>query len=331
MSKSVRLALSTGEPAGVGPEVSLAATKAFVAAYADVEVSLFGDRQLFANEALPPQIQISHIPLNHPPQPGVLNSANAQYVLSLIRTASDSCRVGQHHALVTAPVQKSILDTPQSPFTGHTEFLADLDQQHQVVMMLCGEIPQALSGKGQAIALRVALATTHLPIRQVSGAIQFESLLKTLRIMQADLQTRFGIAKPRIAVTGLNPHAGEDGHLGREEHEVIIPVIEAAKHEGILTSGPYPADTLFHADRLHSFDAVLAMYHDQGLAPFKFASFTEGVNVTLGLSYIRTSVDHGTALDIAGQGRADWRSMFAALRLARELALKKLNHDASSS
>ncbi len=331
MSKSVKLALSTGEPAGVGPEVSLAAAKAFVAAYADVEVSLFGDRQLFANEALPPQIQISHIPLNHPSQSGVLNSANAQYVLSLIRTASDSCRVGQHHALVTAPVQKSILDTPQSPFTGHTEFLADLDHQHQVVMMLCGEIPQALSGKGQAIALRVALATTHLPIRQVAGAIQFESLLKTLRIMQADLQARFGIAKPRIAVTGLNPHAGEDGHLGREELEVIIPVIEAAKHEGILAFGPYPADTLFHADRLYSFDAVLAMYHDQGLAPFKFASFTEGVNITLGLSYIRTSVDHGTALDIAGQGRADWRSMFAALRLARELALTKLKHDASSS
>ncbi len=331
MSKSVKLALSTGEPAGIGPEVSLAAAKAFVAAYADVEVSLFGDRQLFANEVLLSQIQISHTPLNNPPQFGVLDSANAQYVLSVIRAASESCRVGQHHALVTAPVQKSILDTPQSPFTGHTEFLADLDHQHQVVMMLCGEIPQEFSGKGQAIALRVALATTHLPIRQVSGAIQFESLLNTLRIMQADLKTRFGIAKPRIAVTGLNPHAGEDGHLGREEHEVIIPVIEAAKHEGILASGPYPADTLFHADRLHSFDAVLAMYHDQGLAPFKFASFTEGVNVTLGLSYIRTSVDHGTALDIAGQGRADWRSMFAALRLARELALTKLNHDASSS
>ena len=331
MSKFVKLALSTGEPAGIGPEVSLAAAKAFVAAHADVQISLFGDRQLFSNDALPPQIQIAHIPLNHPPQSGVLDLANAQYVLSLIRAASDSCRVGEHHALITAPVQKSVLDTPEHPFTGHTEFLADLDQQHQVVMMLCGEIPGALSGKEQAIALRVALATTHLPISQVAGAIGFESLFNTLRIMQQDLQARFGIAKPRIAVTGLNPHAGEDGHLGREEHEVIIPVIEAAKHEGILTSGPYPADTLFHADRLHSFDAVLAMYHDQGLAPFKFASFTEGVNVTLGLSYIRTSVDHGTALDIAGQGRADWRSMFAALRLARELALTKLNYDASST
>jgi 4-hydroxythreonine-4-phosphate dehydrogenase len=331
MSKSVKLALSTGEPAGIGPEVSLAAAKAFVAAYADVEISLFGDRQLFANEVLPPQIQISHIPLNLPPRPGVLNSANAQYVLSLIRSASDSCRIGQHHALITAPVQKSILDTPQHPFTGHTEFLAKLDQQHQVVMMLCGEIPRALSGKGQAIPLRVALATTHLPISQVAGAIQFDSLFNTLRIMQVDLQVRFGIAKPLIAVTGLNPHAGEDGHLGREELEVIVPVIEAAKQQGILVSGPYPADTLFHVDRLHSFDAVLAMYHDQGLAPFKFVSFTEGVNVTLGLSYIRTSVDHGTALDIAGQGKADWHSMFAALQLARELALTKLNHDASST
>ncbi len=331
MSKSVKLALSTGEPAGIGPEVSLAAAKAFVAAYADVEISLFGDRQLFANEVLPPQIQISHIPLNHLPQPGVLNSANAQYVLSLIRAASDSCRISQHHAFITGPVQKSILDTPQSPFTGHTEFLAELDQRRQVVMMLCGEIPKALTGKERAIPLRVALATTHLPITKVAQAIQFESLLNTLRIMQRDLQARFGITRPKIAVTGLNPHAGEGGHLGREELEVIIPAIEAAKQEGILASGPYPADTLFHADRLPSFDAVLAMYHDQGLAPFKFASFTEGVNVTLGLSYIRTSVDHGTALDIAGQGKADWRSMFAALRLARELAITKLNHDASST
>jgi 4-hydroxythreonine-4-phosphate dehydrogenase len=331
MNKFVKLALSTGEPAGIGPEVSLAAAKAFVAAHTNVEISLFADRQLFVNEVLPPQIQIAHIPLNHPPQSGVLNSANAQYVLSLIRSASDSCRVGHHHALITAPVQKSILDTTQSPFMGHTEFLADLDQQHQVVMMLCGEIPQILSGKGQAIPLRVALATTHLPITRVADAIQFEPLLNTLRIMQHDLQVRFGIAKPRIAVTGLNPHAGEHGHLGREELEVIIPVIDAAKQEGILAFGPYPADTLFHVDRLHSFDAVLAMYHDQGLAPFKFASFTEGVNVTLGLSYIRTSVDHGTALDIAGQGKADWRSMFAALRLARELALTKLNHNASST
>jgi 4-hydroxythreonine-4-phosphate dehydrogenase len=331
MNKFVKLALSTGEPAGIGPEVSLTAAKAFVAAHSDVEISLFGDRQLFENEVLPPQIQISHIPLNHPPQPGVLDQTNAQYVLSVIRAASDSCRVGQHHALITAPVQKSILDTPQSPFTGHTEFLAELDQQPQVVMMLCGEIPQALTGKERAIPLRVALATTHLPITQVAGAIQFESLLNTLRIMQADLQVRFGISRPQIAVTGLNPHAGEDGHLGREELEVIIPVIEAAKQEGILAFGPYPADTLFHADRLHSFDAVLAMYHDQGLTPFKFASFAEGVNVTLGLSYIRTSVDHGTALDIAGQGKADWRSMFAALRLARELALTKLKNDASST
>jgi 4-hydroxythreonine-4-phosphate dehydrogenase len=331
MSKFVKLALSTGEPAGIGPEVSLAAAKAFVAAYKDVEITLFGDQQLFSGEVLPTQIQITHIPLNHPSQPGVLNLANAQYVVSVIRTASESCRAGQHHALITAPVQKSILDTPQSPFTGHTEFLADHDHRHQVVMMLCGEIPRALSGNGEAIALRVALATTHLPISQVAGAIQFESLLNTLRIMQADLQVRFGIAGPRIAVTGLNPHAGEDGHLGQEELEVIIPVIEAAKEEGILASGPYPADTLFHADRLIPFDAVLAMYHDQGLDTFKFASFTEGVNVTLGLSYIRTSVDHGTALNIAGQGKADWRSMFAALRLARELALTKLNHDASGT
>ncbi len=329
MNKFVKLALSTGEPAGIGPEVSLAAAKAFASAHADVEITLFGDRQLFANAILPSKIQIHHIPLGAPSQFAVLNPVNAHYVLSVIKAASESCRSGQHDALITAPVQKSILDSPQSGFIGHTEFLADLDQKRQVVMMLCGEIPQAFSGKAQAIALRVALATSHLPITQVAGAIQFESLLNTLRIMQADLQTRFGIARPQIAVTGLNPHAGEDGHLGREELEVIIPVIEAANKEGILALGPYPADTLFHAERLHQFDAVLAMYHDQGLTPFKFASFTQGVNVTLGLSYIRTSVDHGTALDIAGQGKADWQSMFAALRLARELAIRKMNSNAS--
>lgn len=331
MSKLVKLAVSTGEPAGIGPEVSVAAAKAFVSSHLDTEITLFGDRQLFSNKALLPKIQISHIPLGEPSQFGVLNPANTNYVLAVIKTASQSCQAGLHDALITAPVQKSILDSPQSPFTGHTEFLADLDHKKQVVMMLCGEIPQALSGGTELTRLRVALATTHLPIAKVASAIQSDSLLNALRIMQHDLQSNFGIARPRIAVTGLNPHAGEDGHLGLEEQEVITPAIDAAQQEGIEATGPYPADTLFHVDRLQKFDAILAMYHDQGLTPFKFVSFTQGVNVTLGLSYIRTSVDHGTALDIAGQGKADWHSMFAALTLARELALKRISRDASST
>lgn len=331
MSRSVKLAVSTGEPAGIGPEVSVAAAKVFVSRYPDVEVTLFGDQDLLSKETLPVKIQIAHLPLKEPAQSGVLNPKNANYVLSVIQAASRSCQIGQSDALITAPVQKSVLDTREHPFTGHTEFLAELDQKQQVVMMLCGEIPKALTSTHSPIALRVGLATTHLPLAEVPKAIQFDSLLNTLRIMQHDLQSRFGIRNPQIAVTGLNPHAGEDGHLGHEEQIVIIPVIHAARQEGIHVTGPHPADTLFHADRLQKYDAVLAMYHDQGLAPFKFASFTQGVNVTLGLSYIRTSVDHGTALDIAGQGKADFHSMLSALSLARELAMTKLERHASST
>jgi 4-hydroxythreonine-4-phosphate dehydrogenase len=325
MNSPIKLAVSTGEPAGIGPEVSVNAAKEFVALHSDVTVTLFGDQQLFIKESLPAQIQIAHVPLHQPFHFGVLNPENANYVLTVIQMASQSCQQARHHALITAPVQKSILDTPDFKFTGHTEFLARLDHQKQVVMMLCGEIPQALTHKDSAIALRVALATTHLPLGQVASAIQFDSLITTLRILQTDLKSRFGISNPRIAVAGLNPHAGEDGHLGREEREVVSPVIRAAQAEGINATGPYPADSLFRADRLKEYDVVLAMYHDQGLAPFKFVSFMQGVNVTLGLSYIRTSVDHGTALDIAGQGKADWHSMLAAFALARELAMHKKN------
>lgn len=331
MNSTVKLAISTGEPAGIGPEVSIAAANAFIADNPHTKITLYGDRSLLQSQSLASQIQIAHIPLIKPNQIGRLNPENAPYVLSVIQESSEACRSGVHDALITAPVQKSILSRPSLEFSGHTEFLAQLDGKDQVVMMLCGEISDPKSEDKKPFSLRVALASTHLPIQQVAQSIQYKSLLQTIRIIHSDLQTRFGIASPIIMVTGLNPHAGEDGHLGREEIDTIIPAIKAAQVEGIKISGPFPADTLFNPARLQAADAVLAMYHDQGLAPFKFATFTEGVNVTLGLSYIRTSVDHGTALDIAGHDKADWHSMYAALNLAQELTLRQKRFNASGT
>ena len=331
MNSTVKLAISTGEPAGIGPEVSIAAANAFIADNPHTKITLYGDRSLLQSQSLVSQIQIAHIPLIKPNQIGRLNPENAPYVLSVIQGSSEACRSGVHDALITAPVQKSILSRPSIEFSGHTEFLAQLDGKDQVVMMLCGEISDPKSEDKKSFPLRVALASTHLPIQQVAQSIQYKSLLQTIRIIHSDLQTRFGIASPIIMVTGLNPHAGEDGHLGREEIDTIIPAINAAQVEGIKISGPFPADTLFNPARLQAADAVLAMYHDQGLAPFKFATFTEGVNVTLGLSYIRTSVDHGTALDIAGHDKADWHSMYAALNLAQELTLRQKRFNASGT
>ena len=331
MNSTVKLAISTGEPAGIGPEVSIAAANAFIANNPHSKITLYGDRSLLQSQSLVSQIQIAHIPLIKPNQIGRLNPENAPYVLSVIQGSSEACRSGVHDALITAPVQKSILSRPSLEFSGHTEFLAQLDGKDQVVMMLCGEISDPKSEDKKSFPLRVALASTHLPIQQVAQSIQYKSLLQTIRIIHTDLQTRFGIASPIIMVTGLNPHAGEDGHLGREEIDTIIPAINAAQVEGIKISGPFPADTLFNPARLQAADAVLAMYHDQGLAPFKFATFTEGVNVTLGLSYIRTSVDHGTALDIAGHDKADWHSMYAALNLAQELTLRQKRFNASGT
>ena len=331
MNSTVKLAISTGEPAGIGPEVSIAAANAFIADNPHTKITLYGDRSLFQSQSLASQIQIAHIPLIKPNQIGRLNPENAPYVLSVIQGSSEACRSGVHDALITAPVQKSILSRPSIEFSGHTEFLAQLDGKDQVVMMLCGEISDPKSEDKKPFSLRVALASTHLPIQKVAQSIQYKSLLQTIRIIHSDLQTRFGIASPIIMVTGLNPHAGEDGHLGREEIDTIIPAIKAAQAERIKVSGPFPADTLFNPARLQVADVVLAMYHDQGLAPFKFATFTEGVNVTLGLSYIRTSVDHGTALDIAGHDKADWHSMYAALNLAQELTLRQKRFNASGT
>ena len=253
-------------------------------------------------------VSVIDIPLAAPVTPGRLDAANASHVLAMLDRAIDGCIAGEFAAMVTAPLQKSVLNDAGIPFTGHTEYLAERTRTPQVVMLLAGG------------GLRVALATTHLALAQVPVAIKPELLRSVLRILDADLRKRFGIAAPRILVSGLNPHAGESGYLGREEIEVITPVIEALKREGLRLEGPFPADTLFTPRVLAQGDAVLAMYHDQGLPVLKHAAFGEAVNVTLGLPIIRTSVDHGTALDRAGTGDVDAGSLHAAIALAFEMA-----------
>jgi 4-hydroxythreonine-4-phosphate dehydrogenase len=262
-----------------------------------------GDRELL--QGFP---QVEHVPLARARVAGKLDPANSRYVLALLERAVRGCLAGEYHAMVTAPVQKSVINDAGIAFTGHTEFLAQQARAEHVVMMLVGG------------ALRVALATTHLALKDVPGAISRESLVKTLRVLDHDLRARFRIAKPRILVSGLNPHSGESGHLGSEDMEVIAPAIQQSISLGIDASGPIPADTLFVPDRLKNADAVLAMYHDQGLPVLKYASFGRGVNVTLGLPFVRTSVDHGTALDLAGTGKADAGSLIEAVKLAIELA-----------
>ena len=292
------IALTSGEPAGIGPELCerIAAEK-FAA-----RLVLIGDRSLFKSG------EVDHIPLRRPRVPGKLDTANSPYVLALLDRAIAGCLAGEFDAMVTAPVQKSVINDAGIAFTGHTEYLAEHAGVAHVVMMLVGG------------GLRVALATTHLALSDVPRAIQRDDLLKTLRVLHADLQKRFHIAHPRILVAGLNPHSGEGGHFGHEDADVIAPAIAEAKAAGIDASGPLPADTLFVPHRLKGADAVLAMYHDQGLPVLKYASFGEGVNVTLGLPFVRTSVDHGTALDVAGTGRADPGSLIEAVNLAIQLA-----------
>ena len=262
-------------------------------------------------------MHLEHIALREKTNAGELNRANSQYVLHLIDRAIDGCQSKEFAAMVTAPVHKGVINDAGINFTGHTEYLAGKTATPQVVMMLVGSRTPVLP------VLRVALATTHLALKDVPAAITHESLLRTLRILHADLKDKFGIPKPRIVVSGLNPHAGEGGYLGREEIDVIIPVVEKLKAEGMLLEGPLPADTLFTPRHLQHADAVLAMYHDQGLPVLKFASFGEGVNVTLGLPIIRTSVDHGTALDLAGSGKIETGSMMAAIHLAVQLARRR--------
>jgi 4-hydroxythreonine-4-phosphate dehydrogenase len=322
-----RIALTSGEPAGVGPELCLAIAREKL----DCELVCLGDHTLLAARASalkwpvalaeydagvraqhsPDRLNVLHVPLGTPSAPGKLDPANARYVLDLIDRATDGAVAGEFDAIVTAPVQKSVINDAGIPFTGHTEYLAERTRAALPVMMLATE------------DLRVALATTHLPLKDVSAAITVESLCQVLGILDHDLRQWWGLNSPRIAVCGLNPHAGESGHLGTEEINVIAPAIARMRERGINVTGPVPADTAFVPARLAEYDAVLAMYHDQGLPVIKHSGFERAVNVTLGLPILRTSVDHGTALDLAGTGKADHRSLAAAIRLAVGLAARR--------
>ena len=320
------IAVTPGEPAGIGPDLCVALAfapppGARLVIVGDPDVLVERSRLLGrpvvvrtwqpGTAAMPAPagtLDVAVVRTAAPVQAGRLDAANARYVLDTISSAVRGCLSGSFDALVTAPVHKGVINDAGLPFTGHTEMLAELTGTPRVVMMLVGG------------GLRVALATTHLPLAAVPAAITVPSLTCTLRILDAALRRDFGIAHPRILVSGLNPHAGEGGHLGREEIDVIAPVIGALQAEGIDARGPLPADTLFNPDRLADCDAVLAMFHDQGLPVLKYASFGAGVNVTLGLPIIRTSVDHGTALDLAGSGRAHDGSLREAVALAIDLA-----------
>jgi 4-hydroxythreonine-4-phosphate dehydrogenase len=319
------IALSAGEPAGVGPDLCLSAACAPWPA----RLVVYGDRDLLAERArvlglsvqlvpyapahgraphAPGRLEVVHVPLARAVRAGAPDPANAQAVVDGLRVAAKACMSGEHGALVTAPVHKGVINDAGIDFTGHTELLARLAGARTAVMLLCGG------------GLRVALATTHLPLARVSAALTRDLLGRVLAVLHADLERRFGLPAPRILVCGLNPHAGEGGHLGREEIDVIAPVIAELGSRGLRLEGPVPADTAFTAQRLAGADAVLAMYHDQGLPVLKHAAFGRAVNVTLGLPFVRTSVDHGTALEVAGSGRAETGSMEAAIALAAELA-----------
>lgn len=314
------LLVTTGEPAGIGPDIAIA----LAAREQACRLAFAGDPDLLAERArrLGLRLQFSEVGPGgpHPHRagemqvvpaslavavtPGVLDARNVPYVLSLLDTAIDGCLRGEYHGMVTAPLQKSVIAETGRPFLGHTEYLADrTGSAHPVMLLVAG-------------TLRVALVTTHLPLADVPAAVTPERLKLTLAGLHAGLRQRFRLPSPRILVLGLNPHAGESGHLGREEIEVIAPVIAAARAVGIDARGPLPADTAFTPNALAEGDAVLAMYHDQGLPVLKHAGFGRGVNMTLGLPIVRTSVDHGTALDLAGTGRADAGSLQAAIDLA---------------
>ena len=320
---SPRVALTSGEPAGVGPELCLALARRELAC----ELVCLADRDLLAERARslglnielraydgtsrrhePNTLTVEHHPLAAPSEAGRLDTANARYVLDLLDRATDGAMAGEFAAIVTAPVHKGVINDAGVPFTGHTEYLAARTHAPLPVMMLASK------------AMRVALATTHLPLKDVSAAITTESLTEVVTVLHHDLVRWWGIEQPRIAVCGLNPHAGESGHLGDEEIRVIIPAIQRLAERGLRVSGPLPADTAFVPRILADYDAVLAMYHDQGLPVIKHAGFDTAVNITLGLPILRTSVDHGTALDLAGTGRADPSSLASALCLAIELA-----------
>lgn len=316
-----RIVITPGEPAGIGPELVVQLAQRDW----PMELVICADPQLLADRALTLGLPLTLLPYdaNLPAQPqqartltvlpvalqaqvvpGQLSVANGSYVVDTLARACDGCLSGEFAALVTGPVHKGVINDAGVPFTGHTEFFEARSGTAKVVMMLATE------------ALRVALATTHLPLREVADAITPALLRDVITILYHDLQNKFGIAHPHVLVCGLNPHAGEGGHMGSEEIDIIIPLLEALRAEGMNLSGPLPADTLFQPKYLDRADAVLAMYHDQGLPVLKYQGFGRGVNITLGLPFIRTSVDHGTALELAGQGKADVGSFITALNLA---------------
>ncbi len=317
---AVPIAVTSGEPAGIGPDICLALGESAWAS----RVVVLGDREMLESRArqLGMRVQLRepgspaargsiaclHVPLRQACRAGALDPRNAPYVISLIDRAIAGCRSGEFAALVTAPVHKGVINDGGIAFIGHTEYLAERTATPHVVMMLAGG------------GLRVALATTHLALKDVPSAITRENLELTLRVLCAELRQRFGIPAPRILVAALNPHAGEGGYFGREEIDVIAPVLEKLRAEGMQLAGPLPADTLFVPERLSGADCALAMYHDQGLPVLKYASFGKGVNITLGLPIIRTSVDHGTAIDIAGTGSAQADSLTEAVGTAVEMA-----------
>ena len=306
------IAVTSGEPAGIGPEICRALARRRWPA----RLVVIGDTRLIGAQlpAFDPRapvrrrVEALHRPLARDVRPGRLDTRNAAYVLGLLDAAIDGCTRGVFDAMVTAPVHKGLINDAGIEFSGHTEYLAERTGARQPVMLLVGG------------GLRVALATTHLPLVRVSSALTRPRLTAVLRVLEGDLRRRFGLRAPRILVCGLNPHAGESGYLGSEEREVITPVVRRLSRAGMRLAGPVPADTAFVPAALDGYDAVLAMYHDQGLPVLKRASFGHAVNVTLGLPILRTSVDHGTALDIAGRGRADPGSLLEAVSLAVELA-----------
>jgi len=324
------IALTTGEPAGVGPELCLSVAAANIR---NARLVILGDRDLLAQRGAAlglvadypdykpgtdANVSIANIRTATTVTAGQLDRANSGYVLQLLDRALQGCAAGEFAAMVTAPVHKGVINDAGVAFSGHTEYLQQKSNAAHVVMML--------TGQAGTTALRIALATTHLPLSAVPAAISADLIDHTIRVLHADLQTRFNIATPRIFVAGLNPHAGEGGHLGREEIDIIIPALDKLRGEGINVTGPLPADTMFSPANLAAADAFLVMYHDQGLPVLKYATFGAGINITLGLPFIRTSVDHGTALDLAGTGKAHDGSLRAALELAIELAGKRSRH-----
>lgn len=327
-----RIVVTAGEPAGIGPDLCIMLAEqtlnAELVVIADIEMlkaraqalkrplhivtyDVNVRQQHLGNGSL----TVMHQAIAQPVVAGQLNANNSPYVLETLKIATAGCINTEFDAMVTAPVHKGIINDAGIAFSGHTEFLAELTDTKQVVMMLVSS--------HQADSMRVALATTHLALKEVPDAITKHSLETTIRILHHDLVHQFGIKNPRVLVAGLNPHAGEDGYLGREEIDVINPVLAKLRHEGMNLIGALPADTLFAKHHLKHADAVLAMYHDQGLPVLKHASFGEGVNVTLGLPIIRTSVDHGTALDLAGTGNIEIGSLLAAIELAIQLSKNK--------